>query len=166
MKNPLNLNDDLACPVCTAVDIKALGTKGFTGRQLVIILFGFPAGLIFSDVEKKTVRDKAIIYQCSICGNKWEAFPVKAAESGCLERPCEIHVSREGGITGGLMPQFVYLNGKKIGPVKNGGRIIFTTGRKYNLVFITDHLGRAFDTRRFDASPGEQIKLRFKGKFL
>jgi hypothetical protein len=158
-------DDDLKCPVCAAVDFKALGTKGFAGRQLAIILFGFPAGVIFSGVEKKTVRDKAVIYKCPACGNKWEALPVKAAESGCLETSCEIHVTRESGIIGRVMAWFVYLNGKKIGPVKNGGRIIFTTERKHNLVFVTDHSGRAFDTRCFDASAGEKIELSFRRKF-
>jgi hypothetical protein len=166
MKNILELDNDLACPVCAAADIKALGTKGFAGRQLVTILFGFFAGVALGRVEQKNTKDKAIIYKCSKCGNKWTAFPVVAAESGCLKTPCEIHVIREGSIIGGIMNQFVYLNGKKIGPIKNRERITFATERKRNLVFVTDHLGRSLDTRFFDVSAGEQIELRFKRKLL
>jgi DNA-directed RNA polymerase subunit RPC12/RpoP len=166
MRKLLNTDNDLKCPACTAVAFKALGTKGFAGRQLVTMLFGFPAAVAFSKSERKNTGDREIIYKCSKCGNKWTVLPGKTAESDRLEALCEIHFTRKSSMLGGAMAQFVYLNGKKIGPVKNGGRITFTTERKHNLVFVTDHLGRAFDTRHFDARAGEQIELKFKRKFL
>jgi hypothetical protein len=166
MKNPLTPDADLTCPACTAADIKALGTRGFAGRHLLAVLFGFFAGAAFGRAEQKNTGDRAIIYKCTKCGKKWEALPGKIAASGCLETPCEIHVIRESSVIGCAMVQFVYLNGRKIGPVKNGEHISFTTEQKHNLVFVTDHLGRSFDTRRFEAPAGKQTELRFKRKFL
>jgi hypothetical protein len=166
MGDPLSPGGDLLCPSCAAVDIKALGTEGFAGRKLAAVLLGFLADIAFAKAEQKNTKDRAIIYECSLCGKRWKAFPAQAAESGCRETSREIHVTRTGGIAGGAIARFVYLNGKKIGPVKNGGRITFTTERKHNLVFVTDHLGHAFDTRHFDVPAGKQIELRFKRKFV
>jgi hypothetical protein len=169
MRNPVN-PDDLKCPACTAVDFKTLGIKGFVGRQLATIVFGFLADIFFSIAEQAVIprntKDKAIIYKCLKCGNKWAAFPVETIDSDYLNSPCEIHFTRESSIVGWARSQFVYLNGKKIGPVKNRKRISFTTKRKHNLIFVTDHLGRAFDTRRFDGESGGSKSFNFNRKFL
>jgi uncharacterized membrane protein YhaH (DUF805 family) len=165
-QNLLNPDDDLKCPACASVDYKPLGTKGFLGRVVVNLFFGFIAGAIYSKSEQNNTEDRIIVYKCSKCGNKWESFPAKAGESGHLERPCEIRFTRMGNLVGMAMAQFVYLNGRKIGPVKNGESITFTTERKQNMIFVTDHTGGAFDSRRFDASPGGHIEFRFSRKFV
>ncbi|MDR0583758.1 MAG: DUF805 domain-containing protein [Treponema sp.] len=165
-QNLLKPDDDLKCPACASVDYKPLGTKGFFGRAVVNLFFGFIAGAIYSKSQQNNTGDRLIVYKCSKCGNKWEAFPVKAGEGGRLERPCEIYFTRMGNFVGMAMAQFVYLNGRKIGPVKNGETITFTTERKQNLIFVTDHTGGAFDSRRFDAPPGGHIEFRFSRKFV
>jgi energy-converting hydrogenase Eha subunit E len=158
-QNRLNPDDDLECPAYASVDYKPLGTKGFTGRFVVNLFFGFIAGAIYSKSEQNNTGDRPIVYKCSKCGNKWEAFPVKPGENGRLEIPCEIHFTRMGNFVGMAMAQFVYLNGRKIGPVKNGESITFTTERKQNLIFVTDHTGGAFDSCRFDVSPGGHVGI-------
>jgi len=63
--------------------------------------------------------------------------------------------------------QFVYLNGLKIGSVKNKGTIEFQTFLKNNTVFVTDHAGMAFKSAcKFNAQPGGRVELRFKRKFI
>lgn len=165
-QNFLNPDDDLKCPACASVEYKALGTKGFAGRFVVNLFFGFLAGAIYSKSEQNNVEEREIIYKCSKCGHKWESFPVKAGAGSLLETPCEIHFTRQGNFVGMAMAQFVYLNGRKIGAVKNGESITFTTERKQNMIFVTDHTGGAFDSRRFDAFPGGSIKFRFSRKFV
>jgi uncharacterized membrane protein YhaH (DUF805 family) len=165
-QNFLNPDDDLKCPACASVEYKPLGTKGFAGRFVVNLFFGLLAGAIYSKSEQNNVEEREIIYKCSKCGHKWESFPVKAGAGSLLETPCEIHFTRQGNFVGMAMAQFVYLNGRKIGAVKNGESITFTTERKQNMIFVTDHTGGAFDSRRFDAFPGGSIKFRFSRKFV
>jgi hypothetical protein len=166
MQNPPDPGDDLKCPGCATADFKALGTEGFTVRKLAAALFGFPAGIAFIKAEQKNTRDRAIVYKCSKCGKKWKAFPARADGGACSESSCTIHFIRERGIAGGLTDQFVYLNGSKIGPVKNGEHISFTTAKKRGFVFVTDYTGRAFDTCYFNVPAGGQIELKFKRRFL
>jgi hypothetical protein len=166
MKNLFNSDDDSKCPVCAAVDFEVLGVKGFAGRQLATMLFGFPASFAFSKAEEKNTKTKAIIHKCNKCGNKWTPVPATTDEKNTAETPCAIHFTRENSLINRVLFQFVYLNGKKIGAVKNGERITFATERKHNVIFVTDHSGRALDTRRFDVFAGERIEFKFRQKFL
>jgi hypothetical protein len=58
--NLIDPGDNLKCPACAAVDFKALGTEGFTGRKLAAVIFGFPARIAFVKVEQKNTKDRAI----------------------------------------------------------------------------------------------------------
>ena len=63
--------------------------------------------------------------------------------------------------------QQVYLNGVKIGNVKNGQDLAFQTFTKNNTVFVTDQAGIAFPgSYSFVAEPGGSEDIQFKRKFL
>jgi len=67
---------------------------------------------------------------------------------------------------GAWNPQMVYLNGIKVGYVKNGKTIAFPTHVKQNTILVTDQFGVAFpDKYTFEAEAGQSVTVRFKRKF-
>jgi hypothetical protein len=91
----------------------------------------------------------------------------EAAEEEWLESPCEITISRPGGFVGALVGQYVFLNGIRIGVLKNGGSLSFQTNVTHNILYCTDLAGAVFqDYRRFEAEPGGNESFSFNRKFL
>jgi hypothetical protein len=94
-------------------------------------------------------------------------MPLDALPDEYLSAPCALNFERVSSFVGMAVVQNVHLNGIKIGPIKNGQTLNFSTLVKYNTLFVTDMYGVAFkDPYRFEASPGGTINVRWNRKFL
>jgi len=161
---------NIKCPSCEENDLTILGfrlaveTRLGTTWTLGSVVNFVSAAMVAGD----TTTARPILYKCNGCNNKFESFPLAAAPGDVLESPCVVVFERVSGFAGAAVPQIVYNNGVKIGPVKNAQKITFQTLNKSNTIFVADdHHGVAFkDKYTFEARPNEIIKVRFKGKFL
>ena len=155
------------CPQCGASDWAPLGTPGYAGRGVLIVLFGFLGAMIANANAKKNAGSEAFVCKCASCKAKWTATPQAVPMAERLEQPCEISLTRPGGFVGAAVSQFVYLNGIRAGVLKNNSTVNFQTNVKHNILFVTDASGTVFkDIRRFDAEPGENKSFSFNRKFL
>jgi hypothetical protein len=95
-------------------------------------------------------------------------MPLEAGPDEYLSAPCTINFERVSSFVGMAVAQFVYLNGIKLGSVKNGQAISFQTAVRYNTVYVTDHAGVAFKdgVTRFEAQANGAINLRFNRRFV
>ena len=158
---------DMTCPQCGKNEFKILGTKGSLAKAGVTVAFGAIANMALDSQSKKDFELKPVRYQCLGCKNKFEAEPLVAPEDDLLEEPCRITLHRLKSAVGMAVTQQVYLNGVKMGNVKNGEDITFQTFTKHNTVFVTDQAGIAFPgSHSFIAEPGGTEDIQFKRKFL
>ncbi len=158
---------DMTCPQCGKNEFKILGTKGSLAKAGVTVAFGAIANMALDSQSKKDFELKPVRYQCLTCKNKFEAEPLVAPEEELLEEPCKITLHRLKSPVGMAVTQQVYLNGVKIGNVKNGEDLTFQTFTKHNTVFVTDQAGIAFPgSYTFIAEPGGTEDIQFKRKFL
>ena len=159
--------DGLKCPQCGKNEFKILGTKGSLAKAGVSVAFGAIANMALDSQSKNDFELKPVRYQCLSCKNKFEADPLVAPEEDLLEQPCKIIFHRLKSPVGMVVTQQVYLNGVKIGNVKNGEDLTFQTFTKHNTVFVTDQAGIAFPgSYSFEAEPGGSVDIEFKRKFL
>ena len=159
--------DGLKCPQCGKNEFKILGTKGSLAKAGVSVAFGAIANMALDSQSKNDFELKPVRYQCLSCKNKFEADPLVAPEEDLLEQPCKIVFHRLKSPVGMVVTQQVYLNGVKIGNVKNGEDLTFQTFTKHNTVFVTDQAGIAFPgSYSFEAEPGGSVDIEFKRKFL
>jgi DNA-directed RNA polymerase subunit RPC12/RpoP len=158
----------LKCPYCGSSELQVVGTKGSTGKALATtIAFGAIGNLVAGANAAGDLTTSEIQYKCASCKKKFDSWPLDATPEEYLPAPCTIHFERVGSFVGMAVPQIVYLNGAKIGPVKNGQTVDFLTYLKYNTIFVTDQHGLAFKgSHRFEALPGGNIPVRFNRKFL
>ncbi len=159
---------NLACPSCGSKDIMATGLKGALGKSMAVgAAFGAIGNMVASSNAAADYNTQPIQYRCSACKNKFESGPLLAAPDEMLSAPCNIHFERKGSFVGAAVAQIVYLNGLKMGPVKNGKAIDFPTWLKYNTLFVTDQHGVAFKGMyKFEAPAGGNVTVRFNRKFL
>ncbi len=158
---------DMTCPQCGKNEFKILGTKGSLAKAGVTVAFGAIANMALDSQSKKDFELKPVRYQCLACKNKFEAEPLVAPEEELLEEPCKITLHRLKSAVGMAVTQQVYLNGVKMGNVKNGEDLTFQTFTKHNTVFVTDQAGIAFPgSHTFIAEPGGTEDIQFKRKFL
>lgn len=158
----------LVCPSCNGNDLHTIGQKGGNGKAIGM---AFAFGAIGSMVAGASAADDTttypIQYKCKSCKNKFESGPLIATPGEILAAPCTINFTRKGSFVGMAVPQIVYLNGMKMGPVKNGKTITFQTMVRHNNIFVSDQFGVAFKTSyRFDAPDGGVVDVKFKRKFV
>lgn len=160
--------NDLKCPSCGSGDFTIIGIKGSVGKALLNqLLFGAAGNLVAGNKAAKDTETHPLLYKCSKCKNKFESLPLPAAPEDILPVPCDVTFIRESSFAGAAVPQIVYINGVKVGAVKNGGSISFKTYNKNNLMFVTDHNNVVFQSYcRFEAQPGGSVTKAFKMKFL
>ena len=157
----------LKCPQCGKTEFKILGTKGSLAKAGVAVAFGAVANMALDSQSKKDFEIKPVKYQCLSCKNKFESEPLVAPEEEVLAEPCKVTFHRLKSAVGMAVSQQVYLNGVKIGNVKNGQDLAFQTFTKNNTVFVTDQAGIAFPgSYSFVAEPGGSEDIQFKRKFL
>ncbi len=159
---------DLACPKCQRKnDFKVIGTKGAKGKSIGISMaFGAIGNLVANSMSKDDFSLQPVKYQCNGCKKKFESLPLTAKPEEILESPCTIHFTRLSSFVGMAVSQNVYLNGVKVGSVKNGKSIDFQTFVKDNTIFVTDHNGVAFKgCYKFNAQNGQVVEINFNKKF-
>lgn len=156
----------IACPKCgsTNFEIKGTGSAAASvGKQL---LFGGIGNMVSSSKTKDDFELKPVKCKCKDCKENFESLPNEASEDEILEKPCKITFKRLSSFVGGALRQQVFLNGLKVGTVKNGSEITFETNTKTNVLFVTDVHGVAFKDRYdFIAENGGEEHVKFKKKF-
>ncbi len=151
----------LTCPKCGAADVGVIGTEGSSARTLDQ-LFG-PFSQVFVPAAGDTGR---LQYRCHACHEKFLGGQPAPETADRLERACTIAFHRDSGFVGAMMPNVVYLNGERVGEVKNGKSIEFETRARSNVITVTDQNGVAFkDTYAFDAVDGGAVEVHFNRKF-
>lgn len=158
---------DLQCPHCNGTEFKILGTKGAVGAAVGAAMFGAIGNLVQSSEAKSDYELRPIRYQCLSCKKKFESVPFVAAEDELLGEPCTVVLHRLSSFVGMAVLQQVFLNGVKVGTVKNNKELSFKTYTKHNVIFVTDHSGVAFpDAYTFTAESGGMKELKFNRKFV
>lgn len=158
----------LKCPKCNAEDLKIIGSKGSKGKAMGIgMAFGAIGNLVANSLSKDDITSQPIEYKCKSCRNKFVSSPLLAQPEEILMESCTINFKRMSSFVGMAVSQFVWLNGMKVGSVKNGGSLTFQTAAKNNTLFVADQYGVAFKSDyKFEAQPGGSVEIKFKGKFL
>jgi hypothetical protein len=163
----LRTNAIQRCPHCGGGEWNPAGLTGAAGRVVLITFLGVIGNAIAGSNLKNRKDDDPFVCKCGSCKKKWELIPVKAPEAECLESPCSINVTRPGGFVGAAVGQYAYLNGIRMGILKNGGSLSFQTHVKHNLLYFTDLSGIVYkDFKRFDADAGGSKNFIFNRKFL
>lgn len=85
-----------------------------------------------------------------------------------LRIPAVIHVARLSSIVGSLVPYAVYLNGKQVGVLFDGGELTISTAIQENELDILDPAGHASPAPyRFCAMDGATVYASFRaGRFV
>lgn len=158
----------LKCPHCGSEQLTVTGTKGALGAAIVTgAAFGAIGNLVAGSNAAANQVTEPLRYKCAGCGQKFEALPLMAPTLDVLAAPCTVTFTRESSFVGAAVPQIVYINGIKLGAVKNGKSITFTTSNRYNVMFVTDQYGLTFKGEyRFEAQPGGNVSVRFNRRFL
>lgn len=145
------------CPKCGSEDVVAVGAEGAMGRALQQS-FGLLGDLI-------PVADSGRLeYRCKACHWEFVAESLESAEFP--ELTCRVIFHRDSGFAGAAVPQIVYLNGERVGEVKNGKSLEFVTRARSNVISVTDSGGTPFkDSYRFDAVDGGVVEVHFNRKF-
>jgi hypothetical protein len=163
----LRTNAIQKCPHCGSDEWKATGLPGSGGRLALMAFLGIIGNAIASSNLKNKKDDDPFVCKCGSCGKKWKLIPGKAPTEECLESPCSIAVTRPGNFVGAAVGQYAYLNGIRIGILKNGKTLSFKTNVKHNLLYFTDLSGTVYrDFKRFDAEAGGNKNFNFNRKFL
>ncbi len=159
---------NLRCPKCDSNQLKVLGTKGSLGSAIGIgAMFGAVRAMVKSSQSKNDFELKEVKYQCLSCKEKFTSLPQVAPAEDILDEPCTVHFNRLGSAVGMAVTQQVYLNGVKMGNVKNKGELVFQTFTRHNTIFVTDQYGMAFPgTYEFIAENGGTETINFKRKFV
>jgi hypothetical protein len=109
------------------------------------------------------VSSDPLQYKCKKCKSKYLANPSESTLEERLSEPCRITLQRVSNMVGAILPQVVYLNGIKVGVVKNGEAISFNTWVKENVVFVTVQ-GAAFPHCKFTVESGGMTVILFNRK--
>ena len=158
----------LKCPYCGAGNLQILGKKGSLGASIVVGgVFGAVGNLVANSMSESDYSYHPMNYRCLTCRKKFESLPLTAQPEEILAQPCRIVFTRMSSFIGMAVAQHVWMNGVKIGPVKNGKTLEFMTVLRYNTLFVTDHMGVAFKgDYKFEAQPGGIVQVRYKRKFV
>ena len=157
----------MKCPRCGGADFKVIGNKGAAARSILIGgAFGAIGSMVAGRSAAKDMETKPVNYKCTNCKHTYSDVPSDAPEEEILSVQCIISFERVSNFVGAAIPQVVYLNGIKIGTIKNGKKITFPTFVKKNIIFVTDQFGNAFPGHyTFEAQPNTSILVRFNRKF-
>lgn len=157
----------LTCPECGAGEFRVLGTKGAKGKALKGGAFGAIGHLVANSINKGNLVSEPVQYKCISCRKKFISNPLAAEPEEILSEPCTINFIRLSAFAGGLASQTVWLNGIKMGSIKNKQTITFQTFNKNNILFVTNQYGIALKgDYKFEAQPGKTVDVRYKNKFV
>lgn len=149
----------VVCPKCGSEDLEPICAAGSTARAIAALALGPVLEALVPHADSDRLQ-----YRCAACHQAFVAEPPVSAESP--ELTCTVRLHRDSSLVGAAVPQVVYLNGERIGEVKNGRVLEFVTTVRSNLVNVTDNGGTAFkDSCRFDAVDGGVVEVHFNRKF-
>jgi DNA-directed RNA polymerase subunit RPC12/RpoP len=164
----------IRCEYCQSDQVFPFGTshamQNFVGN-MTIFKGGLLGGVVGQTMDLKgydPLIHEQIGYKCKSCKKKFFIHQKADALKHDFEIPCTITFIREKKVLGALVDQLVYLNGFKIGPVKNGQAIQFFTYKINNVVVVTDvnGLSACADYFAFEAFEGGSQNIRFGMGFL
>lgn len=158
----------LKCPHCGSEHLTVTGIKGALGASAATSLaFGAVGNIVAGKKAMSNANTEPLQYKCESCSAKFESFPIEAPPEETLEPPCTVSFTRERSMVGAAVPQVIYLNGIKMGAVKNGESVSFSTYCRHNAIFVTDQFGVAFKgDYRFEAQPGGSVSVHFRRGFV
>ena len=157
----------ISCPRCGSTDFKIAGTKGSSGKSLgVNLMFGAVGNMVASSASKSDFSVKELSFKCDGCNKTFYSVPNSAPDDDILDEPCTINVKRLSRFYGAAVRQQIFLNGLKVGTIKNGEEITFETHTKTNVICIADHHGVAIKGTnfKFEAENGGSKSFEYKGK--
>lgn len=159
----------MKCPECKEGEFKILGIgKSSSAAEAgIVMLSGAVGNFVMDKISNGESEIKPVKYKCLKCKKKFLDMPGVAEEGEALDEPCVVTFHRLSSVVGLAVSQQVYLNGIKMGNVKNNSSISFDTHTKHNTVFVTDQYGVAFPGRYdFVAESGGAHEINFKRKFV
>lgn len=160
----------ITCPKCQNTDLTVLGTEGARKAAMKIGVAAGAFGAIGAAVAASSSQPdltafKALEFKCRSCKKKFTAPAFEAAPEEVLDVPCTVNFIRLKAFYGWAVAQNVWINGVRVGDVKNGKTLTFKVFTKHNTVFVTDMYGVAFKGDfKFEATEGGSVDIRFKGK--
>ena len=155
----------LICPICGGNNLLVLGEKGSAEKSKAADKQSLEWIANAKYIEDSSSH--ALCYKCKQCKNIFNEPPHIALPNEIMLEPCTINFTRLASSIGSAVSLYIYLNGIKVGIVKNGETIAFKTNLINNTVVVTDCIGRAFKSIRvFQASPKGIIDMNFMRKFV
>ena len=138
------------------------------GKAIAVAgMFGAIGNMAMNAASKNDFALMPINYKCMRCKNKFETLPVVAPDNEVLSQGCTVNFHRLSAFTGMAVSQQVYLNGVKVGAVKNKSDLVFKTYTKHNTVFVLDQYGLALPgIYRFEAQDGGVQEINYRRKFV
>ncbi len=164
--------EGLKCPKCQSAEYKVLGKGGAAAKEWgTALAFGAVGGIarnFAADAKaKEDFELHPIAYKCMGCKKNYETLPFEAMEDEILSKECTVVFHRLSAFASMAVSQQVYLNGVKVGSVKNKKALVFKTYTRNNTVFVTDQHGKALPgVFKFVAAEGGTQEIRFKNKFI
>jgi predicted nucleic-acid-binding Zn-ribbon protein len=157
------------CPKCGSDDLRPRGISGSRGNagDSTFGIAGKFIGQMFDTAGYDPAKHEEIEYSCNKCKNHF--FVKRKADHSAkdFEEPFTITFYREKKFVGAVTPHIVFLNGDRIGDVKNGQSIQFSTYKIKNVLVVTSVSGDAFpDFLPFIATEGGSMNVRFAFKFM
>jgi hypothetical protein len=126
--------------------ISAFGASAFSSMVIIYLLFKKH----FSALENEVATKEAAI------------LDAKLAKLPKIETPCMVSIHRPSKLWGAWTKVFVYLNDQKIGALKNGKTLNFSTPYVTNQMIITDGAnGVIKESFTAEAGGSLQYKLHF-----
>lgn len=161
-------HNTVRCSACGSNRLRPMGISGalsnMGGRE-----FGLAGRFIVGAFDKSgyiPVEHEEIEYKCLDCKEKFFVEKKSSNFVHDFHEPFTITFFREKKFVGAMMPHVVFLNGFRVGIVKNGQAIRFTTNKIKNVLVVCDYNGMAFpDYLPFEALEGGTKNIRFAFKF-
>ena len=155
----------LICPTCSGNNLIVLGEKGCAEKSEAA-----DNQSLEWLANAKNIEDSSsypLSYKCKRCKSVFNTPPQIALPDEIMTEPCTIRFTRIASSIGSAVSLYVYLNGIKVGIVKNNETIIFKTNLINNTVVVTDCIGRASKSIRvFQAFPNGCIEMKYLRKFI
>lgn len=157
------------CPQCGSDDLRPRGISGAMGNagSSTFGIAGKFVGQMFDSAGYNPAIHEEVEYRCNACKKNFFIKKKPDHAQKDFDEPCTITFYREKKFVGAVTPHIVFLNGDRIGDVKNGQAIQFKTYKSKNVIVVTSSSGDAFpDFLPFIATEGGSMDVRFALKFV
>ena len=153
------------CPKCGSTNFKIEKTEELCDKGIIVNYALGAVGKNVASTASETNYDvKEISLKCNDCRKIFYSLPNNAPDEDILDEPCTVTVKRISRIIGAAVIHQIFLNGLKIGTVKNDEEITFNTYTKTNVLFISDYHGVRVGQFEFTAENGGSKRIEYKRK--